>query len=138
MEKNINQADSELPNQRHYAYTWRPHAGTSQARVMQCGHLRSKKILACMPYAPDRVQDFVLAVLSQPELFGSQNHTFTGERGHVIDFFPLQVHGAVKKVMPVLNHDREVVFDFLQLQGNGRFGLGPTHARGKGACVTNE
>ena len=45
-----------------------------------------KKILACMPYAPDRVQDFVLAVLSQPELFGSQNHTFTGERGHVIDF----------------------------------------------------
>lgn len=105
---------------------------------MQCGDLRSKKILTCTPYAPDRVQDFVLAVLSQPELFGSQNHTFTGERGHVIDFFPLQVHGAVKKVMPVLNHDREVVFDFLQLQGNGRFWLGPAHARGKGACVTNE
>ena len=77
-------------------------------------------------------------MLSQPELFGSQNHTFTGERGHVVDFFPLQVHGAVKKVMPVLNHDREVVFDFLQLEGNGGFWLGPAHARGKGACVTNE
>ena len=91
-----------------------------------------------MPYAPNRVQDFVLAVLSQPELFGSQNHTFTGERCDVINFFPLQVHGAVKKVMPLLNHDRKVVFDFLQLQRNRRFWLAPAHARGKGACVTNE